>query len=128
VVRAVLVAHDGHGRDLAGGGLAALLVGLTEHGVEALEDHLGDRGRLAHPDRGGQHQDVGVEHLGADGRPLVAVTLVGGDPELDVVVDRADHLALDAVLLERVEHLGAEQLAAGVGGRRLERADQDESA
>jgi len=83
---------------------------------------------LPEPDRAGQHEDVGGEHLLPDLRPLVAVALVGRHAEPDVVVDDAHHLTAYAVLLERAQHLRAEQRRAGVGRRRLERADEDEGA
>jgi hypothetical protein len=101
---------------LAERGQPALGVGLGQLGVQPFQHHLADAGRLPHPDRGGDHQDVGVHQLGADVRPLVAVALVGGDAELDAVVGDPDQVAVDVVVGERGEHLAAEEFAARRAG------------
>ena len=102
------------------------VVRLREHRVHALEHALDDAGRLAEPGRRGEHEDLGREQLLADGRPLVAFALVRGDPRQQVEIDRADHLAGGAALLEGVAENLRQRL--GVRGRRraLERAIQDE--
>ena len=120
VVRAVLVADHGHGRDLAGGEHPPFLVGLGQLGVEPLESALGDARRLTHPDRRRDHEDVGREDLLADERPLVTVAHVDLDPWADVVVGEPDDRPDDPVLGKCVEDLTSEDLAARGFGRGLE--------
>ena len=96
----------------------ALLVELAAQRVEPLDDPLGDAGVVAEPDRAGDHQDVAAEDPRVEVGPVVGLPAVlahvGVDAGRDVVVDRADHVDLDAVLAHD-RGAGVDQ-ALGVAG------------
>ena len=60
-------------------------------------------------------RNIGRDDALAQRGPGVALALIGFDAGLDVLIDRADDLALCTVLCERVEQLPQQY----VGGRRL---------
>ncbi len=93
VMRAVLVARDDEARDAIEGNRQAVVVGLGEHRVHALDHALDDAGGLSEPGGRRQHEDLGLEQLGVDVRPLITLAFVGGDARQEVQVDRADRLA-----------------------------------
>jgi hypothetical protein len=71
---------------------------LRQLGVQPFQDPLADAAGLAHPGGGGDDEDVGGDHLGADLRPGVAAAHVELDPWLHIVVDHADGRPGDLML------------------------------
>ena len=120
VLDAVLVPGDQAPADPAVVGVLPRVVEQAGAGVEPLDDLLHDRAVVAQPDRARQHQDVGGHDLLVELRPVVALPAVLGhvrpDAGGDVVVDSADHLDLDAVLVH--DPSGSVDQALGVAGLR----------
>src|SRR5947207_5663340 len=103
VLDAVFVAGDEAAADPAVVGVLSGVVEQVRVAVQPLDDHLGHRTVVPQPDRAGDDEDVGRQHLVAvDGRPVVALPAVfghvGPDAGGDVVVDGAQDLDGDAVL------------------------------
>src|SRR5262249_56630121 len=101
VLDAILVAGDQAAADPA---VVDVLPGVVEQvraGVQPLDDLLHHRGVVAEPDRPGEHQDVGDEHLLVDLRPFVGGPAVLGHVRPyaggDVMVHRAEHVDRDAL-------------------------------
>src|SRR5689334_931929 len=84
-----LVAHDADDRYFAGecGSPAVALFG--EFGVKAFQNSLRHTRWMAEPYRCADEQNIRVEHLPAELRPLVAVPHIRRDSRSDVVIGAA---------------------------------------
>ena len=125
-MRAVLVARDDEAGDAVEGNRQAVLVGLGEHRVHALDHALDDAGGLSEPGGCRQHEDLGFEQPRVDVRPLITLALVGGDARQEVQVDRTDRLARRACGFECVTQDPRQCLGVRGRGRGLERAVEDQ--
>lgn len=75
---------------------------------------------MAEPNRAADDQNLGLKDLPADRRPLVAVSLIGGDARLHVVISHADEFHVDLMLGQLEPNLRQEELATRRGRRALE--------
>jgi hypothetical protein len=66
--------------------------------------------RLTHPDRRGEHQNVRLQQLRPDHRPLIAVALVNGHTEANVVIYHPHHVAVHVVISQGSQHLAPDEL------------------
>lgn len=121
---AVLVADDAHESHLPEEDRPPVGIRLAQFGVEALDHPLGQTRGMARPGRRAQHEDVGGEDLLADARPLVAVSHIGLDTRLHIVVCDADRLADHTMTRQRLHDLIGHEVAARLSRRGLERRDK----
>ena len=126
MVRPVLVADGGDRGDATIGRHPAPIVGFAQERVHPLQRALAHARRLPQPDRGAEDQHVGCEHLLADHRPFVAVSLARGHAWPDVIIGKRQDLAVDIFLFHRrgdeVEHVAGRRCAPVGAG--LERGVQ----
>jgi hypothetical protein len=126
VVRAVLVAGHHDTGDAVVGHRPLVVVGLGHHPVHPLQHPLRDRRGTAEPGGRGHDQDLGVEQLGVQPRPVVGVVPdVGRDAGRHDVVDDAERPDLDVPLAQPFGHHVREDLGVRRLGTLLERAIQD---
>jgi hypothetical protein len=126
VLDAVLVAGDQAAADSPVVGVLAALVEQVAVAVEPLDHARAHGGLLAEPDRRGEDEDVGGDHVLEDRRPVVVLPPVlghvGPDARGDLVVNRAELLDGDAVGLHDRDRAVGEALRVRDAGRALERA------
>ena len=132
VLDAVLVAGDQAPADPAVVPPLAVVVEVAGGGVQPLDAPLGDRAVVAEPDGPGDHEDVRGPDPRLDGRPFVdlppVLGHVGPHPGGHVVVDQADDLGGDSVLLHDLRRRIDQRLGVGHLRRLLERAVDEQRA
>jgi len=113
MVGAVLVTGDDDPGDPVVRDGPAGVVGLREHRVHPFQHPLCDGGRTSDPRRRSHDQNLRVQQLLVDLRPVVARAEVGLHSRQDVQIGRADDLNLDATLTKFVQHHLGQRLGVG---------------